>query len=46
VQTRMGGAQAPLSAEESVGSMMRVIEGLKPAGRAPFLDYQGELVPW
>ncbi|MGQ0659411.1 SDR family oxidoreductase [Sphingosinicella sp.] len=46
VQTRMGGAQAPLPTEESVAGMMRVIDGLKPVGRAPFLDYQGETVPW
>ena len=46
VQTRMGGAQAPLSVEDSVAGMMRVIEGLEPAARAPFLDYQGETVPW
>jgi NAD(P)-dependent dehydrogenase (short-subunit alcohol dehydrogenase family) len=46
VQTRMGGAQAPLTVEASVAGMMRVIEGLKPAPRAPFVDYQGETVPW
>jgi NAD(P)-dependent dehydrogenase (short-subunit alcohol dehydrogenase family) len=46
VQTRMGGAQAPLTAEASVAGMMGVIAGLKPAGRAPFLDYEGETVPW
>ena len=46
VQTRMGGAQAPLTVEASVAGMMRVIKGLRPAGRAPFLDYQGETVPW
>ena len=46
VQTRMGGAQAPLSVEDSVAGMMRVIDGLKPADRAPFVDYQGDSVPW
>lgn len=46
VQTRMGGASAPVSVADSVAGMMRVIEGLKPAGRAPFLDYQGQSVPW
>ena len=46
VQTRMGGASAPTSVAESVAGMIRVIEGLRPAGRAPFLDYKGETVPW
>jgi NAD(P)-dependent dehydrogenase (short-subunit alcohol dehydrogenase family) len=46
VQTRMGGASAPLTVEESVAGMIRVIESLKPADRAPFLDYKGETVPW
>jgi NAD(P)-dependent dehydrogenase (short-subunit alcohol dehydrogenase family) len=46
VQTRMGGASAPVTVEDSVAGMMRVIEGLTPAGRAPFLDYQGQTVPW
>lgn len=46
VQTRMGGDQAPLTVEQSVAGMMRVIDGLKPAPRAPFVDYQGETIPW
>ena len=46
VQTRMGGASAPVTVEDSVCGMMRVIDGLAPAGRAPFLDYQGQTVPW
>lgn len=46
VQTRMGGASAPTTVADSVAGMMRVIEGLTPAGRAPFLDYQGKTVPW
>jgi NAD(P)-dependent dehydrogenase (short-subunit alcohol dehydrogenase family) len=46
VQTRMGGASAPVSVADSVAGMMRVIEGLTPAGRAPFVDYQGQTVPW
>jgi len=46
VQTRMGGAQAQLTVEESIAGMMRVIEGLEPSSSAPFLYYQGETVPW
>ncbi len=46
VQTRMGGAQAPLTVGESVAGMMRVIDGLAPSDRAPFLDYKGDTVPW
>jgi NAD(P)-dependent dehydrogenase (short-subunit alcohol dehydrogenase family) len=46
VQTRMGGTSAPTSVGDSVAGMMRVIEDLEPAGRAPFLDFTGETVPW
>ena len=46
VRTRMGGASAPLSVEDSVAGMMRVIGRLKPAARAPFVDYTGETGPW
>lgn len=42
----MGGNQAPLTVEESIAGMMRVIEGLTPQDRALFLDYQGQTVPW
>lgn len=46
VRTDMGGPQAPLSAEESVGQMRGVIEAfeLKDSGR--FLNHDGKELPW
>lgn len=46
VQTDMGGPQAPLSVEESVAGMRRVIAGLPRGETGAFLDYRGEPVPW
>jgi NAD(P)-dependent dehydrogenase (short-subunit alcohol dehydrogenase family) len=46
VQTRMGGANAPVAPQDSIAGMRRVIAGLAPSGRAPFFDYRGETVPW
>lgn len=46
VQTRMGGANAPLEPEESVSGMRRVIEGLNPTDSGEFFDYSGKHVPW
>lgn len=46
VRTDMGGAQAPLSAEESVTSMRRVIAGLGPGDSGTLLDYDGHPHRW
>lgn len=46
VQTRMGGANAPVTPHDSIAGMRAVIAGLRPTGRAPFLDFQGQTVPW
>lgn len=46
VRTDMGGPQAPLLPQESVGGMIKVIDGLKPADTGTFLDYRGERQPW
>ena len=46
VQTRMGGESAPVEPAESIAGMRRVIEGLKPGGASPFLDFRGDAVPW
>lgn len=46
VQTRMGGASAPLQPEESVAGMRRVIEGLGPADSGGFFNYDGVPIPW
>jgi NAD(P)-dependent dehydrogenase (short-subunit alcohol dehydrogenase family) len=46
VQTRMGGQNAPVTPGESIGGMMRVIEGLTQEDSGEFFDYQGQRVPW
>lgn len=46
VRTDMGGQQAPLSVEESVAGMLRVIAGLGVNDSGRFLDYEGRDIPW
>ena len=46
VQTRMGGANAPVTPEQSIGGMRQVFERLTPADSGEFFDYQGQRVPW
>ncbi len=46
VRTDMGGAEAPLSIEESVSAMHRTIEGLTSRDNGKFLNLYGNEVPW
>lgn len=46
VRTEMGGEGAPLGIEESVGAMVRTIDGLTMERSGAFLDRNGEPVPW
>jgi NAD(P)-dependent dehydrogenase (short-subunit alcohol dehydrogenase family) len=46
VQTRMGGASAPLQPEESVAGMRRVIDRLGPDDSGGFFGYDGERIAW
>jgi NAD(P)-dependent dehydrogenase (short-subunit alcohol dehydrogenase family) len=46
VRTDMGGPSAPLSPEQSVSGMRKVIAGLKPSDNGKFLDWQGNELPW
>lgn len=46
VQTEMGGNGAPVSPEDSVAGMRRVIDGLTEEHSGGFYDYQGEALPW
>ncbi len=46
VQTDMGGETATLTIEQSVPSMMRVIEGLKPSDNGRYIAYDGNEIPW
>lgn len=46
VQTDMGGQAATLTIAQSVPSMVKVIDGLKPADNGRFLNYDGTELPW
>lgn len=46
VKTAMGGADAPLTPEESVAAMLEVIDALTPSDSGRFLDRRGQDVPW
>jgi len=46
VATEMGGRSAPVSVDESVGGMRRVIDGLTPDDAGKFLTWKGSEHPW
>ena len=46
VQTRLGGANAAITTQESVAGMMQVIADLEPQDNGRFLDYKGNELPW
>ncbi|MEO7601949.1 MAG: SDR family oxidoreductase [Sphingomicrobium sp.] len=46
VQTRMGGASAPLEPAPSVAGMRRVIDGLSAEQSGGFFSYDGTAIPW
>jgi len=46
VKTDMGGPEAPLTPEQSVGGMRKVIDGLKPEDSGKFWSHDGTNVPW
>ena len=46
VQTDMGGAQAPITAETSVRGMRAVIANLTPDQSGQFIAYSGEVLPY
>jgi NAD(P)-dependent dehydrogenase (short-subunit alcohol dehydrogenase family) len=46
VRTRMGGTQAPLTPEQSVTGMRRVIEELTPERSGGFYNHDGATIPW
>ena len=46
VQTDMGGDEAPLTVEESVASMIRVIDTVTQEQRGGFYTENGGLMPW
>ncbi|MFI4998818.1 MAG: SDR family oxidoreductase [Reyranellales bacterium] len=46
VQTDMGGPTATLTIDQSVPSMVKVIEGLKPSDNGRYISYDGNGLPW
>ena len=46
VQTDMGGSSAPVTPKESIGGMIKVIDGLTQAANGKFYDYTGKELPW
>ncbi|WP_338502051.1 SDR family oxidoreductase [Sphingomonas kaistensis] len=46
VQTRMGGSNAPVTPEQSIAGMRKVIDGLSAKDNGAFYDYEGNTVPW
>ena len=46
VRTDMGGANAPLSATESVAGMLRVLDGARSTDAGRFLGTDGADIPW
>ena len=46
VQTDMGGPTATLTIEQSVPSMVKTIDRLKPSDNGRFLQYDGSELPW
>ncbi|MFN7975485.1 MAG: SDR family oxidoreductase [Acidobacteriota bacterium] len=46
VRTDMGGSSAPLSPEDSVRGLLKVIDGLTPERSGSFLDHTGATIPW
>jgi len=46
VQTRMGGAGAPVPPDQSIRGMLRIIDGLTAEQSGRVFDFQGREIPW
>jgi NAD(P)-dependent dehydrogenase (short-subunit alcohol dehydrogenase family) len=46
VRTDMGGPAATLAIDQSVPSMLKVIDGLKPSDNGRYIAYDGSELPW
>jgi len=46
VRTDMGGAGAPLSPEDSVRGLRKVLAGLRPQDSGRFFSHDGSAIPW
>lgn len=46
VQTDMGGAQASITVDKSIGGMLKVLSGLSVRDSGSFYSYNGQQLPW
>jgi NAD(P)-dependent dehydrogenase (short-subunit alcohol dehydrogenase family) len=46
VKTDMGGPKAPITVQESVHGILKVVDGLSPDDNGTFLTYAGERMAW
>ena len=46
VQTRMGGAGAPVPPDQSIRGMLRIIDGLTAEQSGRVFDFQGREISW
>jgi NAD(P)-dependent dehydrogenase (short-subunit alcohol dehydrogenase family) len=46
VQTDMGGPNAPLKPEDSVASLIKLIDRLSATDSGKFFNYDGSILPW
>lgn len=46
VQTDMGGPSAPLTVEQSVTAMLKLLDGLKPADTGRYFNHDGASIAW
>ncbi|HSE73906.1 MAG TPA: SDR family oxidoreductase [Dongiaceae bacterium] len=46
VQTDMGGSSAPVTIEQSIAGVRRIIDKATPAESGHFYDYTGRQIPW
>jgi NAD(P)-dependent dehydrogenase (short-subunit alcohol dehydrogenase family) len=46
VRTTLGGPDAPMTVEQSVAGLVRVIDGLTPEMNGGFFDFLGRRMPW
>jgi hypothetical protein len=42
----MGGPSAPLTVEQSVTAMLKILDGLKPGDTGRFFNHDGTTIPW
>ena len=46
VQTDMGGEDAPVTPENSIGGMLSIIDGMSSELNGKFMSFDGKELPW